>query len=87
MSRRVGRRGGGLLKGRRRAAEGSRGRGGSRVGARRSAAAVSLRVRAGGLSLAVRGDRGREKEMEAGLSSPFEVAVAIPLPGEQVKGG
>lgn len=48
---------------------------------------MSLRVRAGGLSLAVRGDRGREKEMEAGLSSPFEVAVAIPLPGEQVKGG
>lgn len=48
---------------------------------------MSLRVRAASLSLAVRGDRGRKKEMEAGLSSPFEVAVANPLPGEQVRGG
>lgn len=53
----------GSRKGRRRAAEGSLGGGGSSVGARarRSTAAVRLRGRAAALSLAVGGDRGREK--------------------------
>lgn len=53
----------GSRKGRRRAAEGSLGGGGSSVGARarRSTAAVRLRGGAAALSLAVGGDRGREK--------------------------